>query len=77
MAAQHYLFEDHLINDEEDYQYQMDKNEEKFRVWASKCFTERKKAFHKTILLSGFHEDHLSEWLAEQMGLLLAKSELD
>ncbi|WAC39398.1 hypothetical protein [Pedobacter sp. SL55] len=36
-----------------------------------------KKAFHGTILLSGFNENHLSEWLDEQMGLLLAKSALD
>ena len=77
MAAHHYLFEDHLIAGEDDYQDQMEENEEKFRVWAEKCFHERKKAFHKTILLSAFHEDRLSDWLTEQMGLLLAKSELD
>lgn len=76
MATEYYLFEGSISN-EDNYKHQMEENEEKFRVWANKCFHERKKAFCRAILLSGFHEDNLSEWLAEQMGLLLAKSELD
>lgn len=59
------------------YQQQIHQIEDKFRIWANKSFYERRQVFNKVMMLSSFHDDSLSVWVAEQMGQLLVKSEMD
>ncbi|MGY0036452.1 hypothetical protein [Pedobacter sp. NJ-S-72] len=56
------------------YEDQMLRSEEKFSLWESKSFSERLSVFKKVSTLSRYSGDLLSNWVAEQMDILLAKS---
>lgn len=56
------------------YEEQMLRSDEKFSVWKSKTFSERQSIFKKVSTLSRHSEDLLSNWVSEQMDILLAKS---
>lgn len=56
------------------YEEQMLRSEEKFSIWESKSFPERQSVFKKVSMLRRYSEDLLSDWVAEQMDILLAKS---
>jgi len=56
------------------YEDQMLQSDEKFSIWESKSFSERQSIFKKVSALSRYSEDLLSNWVSEQMDILLAKS---
>lgn len=56
------------------YEDQMLQSEKKFSIWESKSFSERQSIFKKVSTLSRYSEDLLSNWVSEQMDILLAKS---
>ncbi|ALL06253.1 hypothetical protein AQ505_12575 [Pedobacter sp. PACM 27299] len=56
------------------YEEQMLRSDEKFSIWKSKTFSERQSIFKKVSTLSRYSEDLLSNWVSEQMDILLAKS---
>jgi len=56
------------------YQDQMIQSDEKFSIWERKSFSERQSVFKKVTNLRGYSEDLLSNWISEQMDILLAKS---
>lgn len=58
------------------YQDVIDENAEKFRVWGNKCFFDRRQAFDRIVMFDGFHSDKLSILIANEMTLLLEKSEV-
>ena len=56
------------------YQEQVLRSDEKFSIWEGKSFAERQSIFKKVRALSLYSEDSLSNWVAEQMDILLARS---
>ncbi|TCD01499.1 hypothetical protein [Pedobacter psychroterrae] len=56
------------------YRDQMIQSDEKFSKWERKSFSERQSVFKKVTNLRGYSEDLLSNWISEQMDILLAKS---
>jgi len=56
------------------YQEQMLLSEEKFSMWERKSFSERQSVFKRVSTLSQYPKDLLSNWIGEQMDILLEKS---